>query len=185
MKSVFSMLRLILGLSLVLIVSACKTSQEKPNAVIAENPAVLRLNYDVVYNTSGNAALLNSGRLFARGLFYECKITDTNSNFETFRASSYTEDNSNDFRQLVSETDQAKFTSRQFQYFPMGEYSRATVFSGCSKKSSTERCYVRWEWQKEAFIFVFETELENQKSLSTAELGKEFHEFVSRGIKAY
>ncbi|MFB5651135.1 hypothetical protein ACE5IS_10850 [Leptospira wolffii] len=179
MKSAISLL------SLVLFLSFCKTPEEKPTAVIAENPAVLRLNYDVVYNTGGNAALLNSGRLFARGLFYECKVTDTASSFETFRASSYTEDNSNDFRQLVSETEQTKLNDRQFQYFSMGESSRATVFSGCSKKSSAERCYIRWEWQKEAFIFVFETELENKKGLGSAALGKEFHEFVSRGIKAY
>lgn len=180
MKSVFSLLLILFSLF-----AFCKSPQETGNAVTAENPSALRLNYDVVYNTGGNAALLNSGRLFARGLFYECKVTDTNSNFETFRASSYTEDNSNDFRQLLSETEQAKLNSRQFQYFPMGENSRATVFSGCGRKSSTERCYVRWEWQKEAFIFVFETELENKKNLGTAELGKEFHEFVSRGIKAY
>ncbi|TGM13279.1 hypothetical protein EHQ81_10580 [Leptospira selangorensis] len=182
MRSVFRIAILLLS---TLAISECKSHQENPTSVVAENPSALRLNYDVVYYTGGHSVLLNSGRLFARGLFYECKISDTNSSFESFRASSYTEDNSNDFRQLVSETDQAKFNSRQFQYFPIGENSRATVFSGCAKGSGAEKCYVRWEWQKEAFIFVFETQLENKKGLGTAELGKEFHEFVSRGIKAF
>ncbi|TGK01787.1 hypothetical protein EHQ53_15025 [Leptospira langatensis] len=179
MKSAFSILCVLVFLF------QCKTTDQNPNAVVAENPSVLRLNYDVVYYTSGNAVVLNSGRMFARGLFYECKISDTKSNFDTFRVTSYTEDNSIDFRHLVSETEQAKLSNRQFQYFPMGENSRATVFSGCFKKSSAEHCYVRWEWQKEAFIFVFETEVENRKGLSSLELGKEFHEFVSRGIKAF
>ncbi|TGL58972.1 hypothetical protein [Leptospira sarikeiensis] len=182
MKSAFKILNILL---LVSAFAGCKTPQQNPNSVTPENPSALRLNYDVVYYTGGHSVLLNSGRLFARGLFYECKISDTNSSFESFRASSYTEDNSNDFRQLVSETEQSGFTARQFQYFSMGESSRATVFSGCGKGSGTERCYVRWEWQKEAFIFVFETQLENKKGLGTSELGKEFHEFVSRGIKAF
>ncbi|TGK20085.1 hypothetical protein EHO61_06145 [Leptospira fluminis] len=164
----------------------CKTPGGEGKASTVENPAVLRLNYDVVYYAQGNAVVLDFGRLFARGLYYDCKITDTASNFDRFRASSYTEDNANDFRYLVSESEQAKMNGRQFQYFPMKEDTRSTVFSGCRNSSSSfESCYVRWEWQRGNFIFVFETEMENKKGLSTLELGKEFHDFVSRRIRAF
>ncbi|PJZ70800.1 hypothetical protein CH373_07765 [Leptospira perolatii] len=165
------------------IIFGCKSSQQNNQAVIPENPSMLRLNYDVVYLTKGNAVLLDSGRIFARGLYYDCKVSDTQSSFERFRASSYTEDNQNDFDHLVSIEEQSKLLSREYQYFPMPADSRATVFSGC--KGNTEQCYIRWEWQRENFIFVFETKLESRKGHSTKELGREFHEFVSRGIKAF
>ncbi|WP_010568244.1 hypothetical protein [Leptospira broomii] len=168
-----------------LLCSDCKTAMTEGKASVVENPSMLRLNYDVVYTTQGNAVLLDSGRLFARGLYYDCKVADVNSNFDRFRASSYTEDNANDFRQLVPESEQAKMNGRQFQYFPMKEDTRSTVFSGCFHKSSPELCYVRWEWQRGNFIIVFETEVENKKGLTSLELGKEFHDFVSRGIRAF
>ncbi|PJZ52987.1 hypothetical protein CH380_12870 [Leptospira adleri] len=161
--------------------ATCKTPESKGASTSIETPRYLRLNYDVVYETSEAVTLLNSGKLFARGLFYEFQINSSQSKYERVRASSYTEDNQIDFKHLLTSEEMNSLQNKQYQYFPMPNDSRASVLTGIHNG----KCYVRWEWQKESFVFVFETDLKNETGDSPAALGKEFHENIRKGLRIF
>lgn len=161
--------------------ATCKTPESKGTSTSIETPRYLRLNYDVVYETSEAVTLLNSGKLFARGLFYEFQINSSQSKYERVRASSYTEDNQIDFKHLLTSEEMNSLQNKQYQYFPMPNDSRASVLTGIHNG----KCYVRWEWQKESFVFVFETDLKNETGDSPAALGKEFHENIRKGLRIF
>nr|WP_174715093.1 hypothetical protein [Leptospira stimsonii] len=159
----------------------CRTTESKGASTKVETPRYLRLNYDVVFETSEGVTLLNSGRIFARGLFYEFQINSSQSKYERIRASSYTEDNQIDFKHLLSAEEMNSLQNKQYQYFPMPNDSRASVLTGIHDGN----CYIRWEWQKESFVFVFETDLKNEIANSPAVLGKEFHENIRKGLRIF
>ncbi|XDD52327.1 hypothetical protein AB3N59_18490 [Leptospira sp. WS92.C1] len=159
----------------------CKTPESKGGATSLETSRYLRLNYDVVYDTSEGLTLLDSGRLFARGLFYEFLIHSSTTPFERIRASSYTEDNQIDFKHLLNSNELNSLKNKQYQYFSMPNDSRASVLTGIYN----DHCYIRWEWQKESFIFVFETKAKNDSGATPAALGKEFHENIRKGLKIF
>ncbi|MBM9577968.1 hypothetical protein JWG45_12500 [Leptospira sp. 201903070] len=161
--------------------AACKTPESKGAVTSTETPRYLRLNYDVVYETSEGVTLLNSGRLFARGLFYEFRIQSSQSKYELIRVSSYTEDNQIDFKHLLSSEEMSSLQNKQYQYFSMPNDSRASVLTGIHNGN----CYIRWEWQKESFVFVFETDLKNENGDSPGGLGKEFHENIRKGLRIF
>ncbi|AOP36568.1 hypothetical protein A0128_21435 [Leptospira tipperaryensis] len=161
--------------------AACKTPESKGISTKIETPRYLRLNYDVVYETSEGVTLLNSGKLFARGLFYEFQINSSLSKYDRVRASSYTEDNQIDFKHLLTSEEMSSLENKQYQYFSMPNDSRASVLTGIHNG----KCYIRWEWQKESFVFVFETDLKNETGDSPAGLGKEFHENIRKGLRIF
>ncbi|MBM9499763.1 hypothetical protein JWG44_05805 [Leptospira sp. 201903071] len=161
--------------------AACKTPEGKGSSTSIETPRYLRLNYDVVYETSEGVTLLNSGKLFARGLFYEFRIQSSQSKYEHVRASSYTEDNQIDFKHLLTSEEMNSLQNKQYQYFSMPNDTRASVLTGIHEG----KCYIRWEWQKESFVFVFETDLKNDIGDSPAGLGKEFHENIRKGLRIF
>ncbi|EMY78690.1 hypothetical protein LEP1GSC060_0505 [Leptospira weilii serovar Ranarum str. ICFT] len=160
-----------------LTVSNCKTTESGKSASIV-TPRYLRLNYDVVYETSEGVTLHESGKLFARGLFYDFTIQSSANQFERIKASSYTEDNQVDFKHILTDEELNSLENKQYQYFSMPNDSRASVLTGIHNG----RCYVRWVWQKESFIFVFETDVKND---SGANLGKEFHENIRKGLRIF
>ncbi|EQA64139.1 hypothetical protein LEP1GSC062_4374 [Leptospira alexanderi serovar Manhao 3 str. L 60] len=164
-----------------LTVSNCKTPESKRAASSIETPRYLRLNYDVVYDTSEGVTLYESGRLFARGLFYDFTTHTSASKFERIKASSYTEDNQIDFKHILTTEELNSLKNKQYQYFSMPNDSRASVLTGIHNG----RCYIRWEWQKESFIFVFETDVKNDSGENPASLGKEFHENIRKGLRIF
>ncbi|WP_241548282.1 hypothetical protein [Leptospira yasudae] len=159
----------------------CKTQESKGTASSAETPRYLRLNYDVVYDTSEGITLYESGRLFARGLFYDFSIHSSAHKFDRIRASSYTEDNQIDFKHILTADELGSLKNKQYQYFSMPNDSRASVLTGIHNG----KYYIRWEWQKESFIFVFETLSKNDSGESPAALGKEFHENIRKGLRIF
>ncbi|PJZ28064.1 hypothetical protein EHO62_16230 [Leptospira kmetyi] len=164
-----------------MILIGCKTPESKGAASSIETPRYLRLNYDVVYDTSEGVTLHDSGKLFARGLFYDFTINSSANQFERIKASSYTEDNQIDFKHILTANELSSLKNRQYQYFSMPNDSRASVLTGIHN----ERCYIRWEWQKESFIFVFETDAKIDSGKSPAALGKEFHENIRKGLRIF
>lgn len=164
-----------------MILIGCKTPESKGVASSIETPRYLRLNYDVVYDTSEGVTLHDSGKLFARGLFYDFTINSSANQFERIKASSYTEDNQIDFKHILTANELSSLKNRQYQYFSMPNDSRASVLTGIHN----ERCYIRWEWQKESFIFVFETDAKIDSGKSPAALGKEFHENIRKGLRIF
>ncbi|TGK32620.1 hypothetical protein EHQ12_18445 [Leptospira gomenensis] len=165
----------------ILLFARCKTQESKGTSVAAETPRYLRLNYDVVYDTSEGATLFGSGKLFARGLFYDFQIHSSKNKFERIRASSYTEDNQIDFKYILNTDELGSLKNKQYQYFSMPNDSRAGVMTGLHEGN----CYIRWEWQKESFVFVFETDVKNESGESQAALGKEFHENIRKGLRIF
>ncbi|TGM03617.1 hypothetical protein EHQ76_08190 [Leptospira barantonii] len=180
MKSVIKLLMIGIGLCLTVILN-CKTAESKGAASSIETPRYLRLNYDVVYDTSEGVTLHDSGKLFARGLFYDFTINSSANKFERIKASSYTEDNQIDFKHILTADELSSLKNRQYQYFSMPNDSRASVLTG----NHNGRCYIRWEWQKESFIFVFETDAKNDSGENPALLGKEFHENIRKGLRIF
>ncbi|MDV6236313.1 hypothetical protein CH379_011820 [Leptospira ellisii] len=165
----------------ILLFAQCKTPESKGVSSSAETPRYLRLNYDVVYDTSEGATLFESGKLFARGLFYDFQIHSSKNKFERIRASSYTEDNQIDFKYILSADQLGSLKNKQYQYFSMPNDSRAGVMTGLHDGN----CYIRWEWQKESFVFVFETDVKNESGDAQAVLGKEFHENIRKGLRIF
>ncbi|WP_017862878.1 hypothetical protein [Leptospira santarosai] len=161
-------------------ITVCKTPESKKASSI-ETPRYLRLNYDVVYDTFDGVTLYESGTLFARGLFYDFTIRTSANKFERIRASSYTEDNQIDFKHILTAEELSSLKNKQYQYFSMPNDSRASVLTGIHNG----HCYIRWEWQKESFIFVFETEVKNDSGENPTSLGKEFHENIRKGLRIF
>ncbi|EMJ96583.1 hypothetical protein [Leptospira alstonii] len=163
-----------------LTVSNCKTT-ESGKSVSIVTPRYLRLNYDVVYETSEGVTLHESGKLFARGLFYDFTIRSSANQFERIKASSYTEDNQVDFKHILTNEELNSLENKQYQYFSMPNDSRASVLTGIHNG----HCYVRWVWQKDSFIFVFETDVKNDSEENPATLGKKFHENIRNGLRIF
>lgn len=159
----------------------CKTPESKGVSSSIETPRYLRLNYDVVYDISEGAILHETGKLFARGLFYDFTIRSSENQFGRIKASSYTEDNQIDFKHILTVEELNSLQNKQYQYFSMPNDSRASVLTGIHNES----CYIRWEWQKESFIFVFETDFKNDSGKNPVLLGKEFHENIRKGLRIF